>query len=482
MAKADADRTLPRMPFAGEFSPGVVKLREVLRIVAESAGDVGEMVERIRALYFTEHAAKRKDPEERVAQQRQLAGNVLIGMQSYKLMSNDALSDVGEELFATADDDELYRLFAVHILRRLPGMDVLAAIRGMQARRETVGLDALNEQLRRMGYYIPTHSSYATKMIGWLRLAGVFPSKRGSYEIDEEVVRSLIGVSVELVDEWSQMPAGHRAFIATLRKMMDGTGSREFPVKRVFDQVELDSGAVLGNEGSRKKAILQPLEDAEWIKVAYKSDGRGGKSGYLEVPDKLAEADFETLTGYSPSAIPAEIRPHLQAPLADVFDNLQSEDKYIKGLALEVLAVRIASDIGLVPTKFRLRGTSTGGAEVDMVAEGAHLHHSRWLFQCKNVKGAVALSDAAKEVGMAVVLKAHVIVLVTTGRFASSVQAFAEEVMLTQPYQMILIDGELLEKYRLRDATPLLRFLHDTAHDVMRLKSQQLQAADDGAE
>jgi len=481
MAKVDADGALPRLPFAGEFSPGVVKLREVLQVVDES-DNVVERVGRVRVLYFTEHAATRKDPEERLGQQRALAVNVFIGMQAYELMSDDALTDVGKQLLGTDDDDELYRLFAIHILRRLPGMDVLAAIREMQARREPVGLDSLNEQLRRMGYYIPTHSGYATKMIAWLRLAGVFPEKRGAYEIADEVVRSLIGVSVEMVDEWSQMPAGHRAFIATLRRMMDGSGSREFPVKRVFDQVEIDSGAVMGSEGSRKKTILQPLEGAGWIKVVYKSGGRGGKSGSLEALDKLSEADFETLTGYSPSAMPAEIRAHLQAPLSEVFSDLASEDTRTKGLALEVLAVRIASDIGLVPTKFRLRGASTGGAEVDMVAEGAHLHHTRWLFQCKNVKGAVALSDAAKEVGMAVVLKAHVIVLVTTGRFASSVQAFAEEVMRTQPYQMILIDGELLEEYRQRDATPLLKFLHDTAHDVMRLKSQQLRAADEGVE
>ncbi len=39
--------------------------------------------------------------------------------------------------------------------------------------------------------------------------------------------------------------------------------------------------------------------------------------------------------------------------------------------------------------------------KVDLIAEGAHLLFSRWLFQCKATKSTVQLSDLAKEIGMA---------------------------------------------------------------------------------
>ena len=67
---------------------------------------------------------------------------------------------------------------------------------------------------------------------------------------------------------------------------------------------------------------------------------------------------------------------------------------------------------------------------MDLVAEAVQLHFSRWLFQCKNT-ATVHLADLAKEVGLAVMLRAHVIVLVTTGRFSASVVDHANELAET---------------------------------------------------
>jgi hypothetical protein len=108
------------------------------------------------------------------------------------------------------------------------------------------------------------------------------------------------------------------------------------------------------------------------------------------------------------------------------------------------------------------------------VAEGAHLHFSRWLFQCKNTK-TVSLADLAKEVGMAVMLRAHVIVLVTTGRFAASVEAYGRELMDTQYLQVILIDRSTINAYQRGGSTTLLGYLHETAQATMRLKRAQIE-------
>jgi hypothetical protein len=111
----------------------------------------------------------------------------------------------------------------------------------------------------------------------------------------------------------------------------------------------------------------------------------------------------------------------------------------------------------LRPVAFRLRSKETNGAEVDLLADGIHLHSSRWLFQCKNVKR-VELADLAKEIGMATLLKSHVIVLVTTGAFRKTVPEAARRLAGTTSLQAVLLDKTVLGKYLEQGAASLVRF------------------------
>src|SRR6202021_2705349 len=96
----------------------------------------------------------------------------------------------------------------------------------------------------------------------------------------------------------------------------------------------------------------------------------------------------------------------------------------------------------------------TGGAEVDLVAEGVHLQFSRWLFQCKNTKR-VDVGVLAKEVGMATLLQAQVIVIATTGTFTPTLESYAHRVSQTTPFQVILVRQDVLEGYRSGGAAAL---------------------------
>jgi hypothetical protein len=180
------------------------------------------------------------------------------------------------------------------------------------------------------------------------------------------------------------------------------------------------------------------------------------------------------------SVVPAELRRLLSTPLAEIFDHLDSDDTHAKGIALELLALRIIRDVGLYPAAFRLRGTATQGAEVDVIANGVHLHYSRWLFQCKNTSQ-VRVNDIAKEVGMAVVMRAHVICMVTTGRFTSSVEEFAKGVAETSALQVVLIDRDLLEEYRRVGPSAVIDHLRSNAASVLRIKASQVDAAGDAS-
>ena len=75
---------------------------------------------------------------------------------------------------------------------------------------------------------------------------------------------------------------------------------------------------------------------------------------------------------------------------------------------------------------------------------------------------------------MAVMLRAHVIVMVTTGTFSGSVASFAAELMTNGQLQVILVDGEMLDEYKTGGRTVLQRHFHAHAQDVLRLKQTQL--------
>ena len=114
-----------------------------------------------------------------------------------------------------------------------------------------------------------------------------------------------------------------------------------------------------------------------WIERAPQTAGRGGKSPRIIATDKLINVDPDLLPDPAHSLPPSVINA-LQRPLEEIFADLESTDTHKKGIALEALAGKLAISLGLTPVEFRLRGSRTGGAEVDLIAEGAHLQFSRW--------------------------------------------------------------------------------------------------------
>jgi hypothetical protein len=218
------------------------------------------------------------------------------------------------------------------------------------------------------------------------------------------------------------------------------------------------------------------------VSHSVKPGGRGGKGGEIAATDKLTDVDFEMLIGFRPGDLPADLRSAMTTPLETIYENLDSEDTYTKGIALELLAVNLATDLGLMPLRLRVRGTRTGGAEVDLVAESAHLHFSRWLFQCKNTKK-VDVGVLAKEVGMAALLQAQVIVIATTGTVSKAVVTYAQRVSQTTPYQVVLVDGTMLGDYRSGGAMTLRHQFQEDAKSVMRQKrTQVLESLEDMGE
>lgn len=464
----------PRIPFGGEFSPNQIELARVLAIASRNAGDRAGAVEDIRQAYFAESAPSYSDPAERRIQQWKRAGNVLIGMQGYGLYDahTQALTTFGKELHGAASDAERFADFAREILLNRLGMTVLQAIRNIYARQEMPGKGTIAVELDRLGVSLPRATTHHLVLLSWLRQAGLV-SEPG-YDVDEDRVYEVAGLRVADVDAWTQLTNPQRAVLRVLHGLSAVHGTDPVPAQSVIELVEAEYGPIFGARDQLRSRVFNPLEQSGWVKMSARSGGRGAKSGSISATERLLELNLDSVPAAVASAIPATLIRKLNTPIGTIYDDLKSSDVNVKGIALELLALRIATDLNISPRRLRLSAAETSGGEVDLVAEAAHLHFSRWLFQCKNTH-AVALSDLAREVGMAVLLHAHVIVLVTTGAFRRTVVQAAKDVAESTPLQVVLLDGHDVESYRRQGASYLLDFFHAAAGRTLELKRPQIE-------
>jgi len=350
-------------------------------------------------------------------------------------------------------------------------MTVLQAVRNLQARGDTPTKGSVAAELERLGIRVPRATTHHQVLLSWLRKAGALVADRG-YEISEPAVAELAGVSLKAVDEWAALTNPQRAVLRVLRNLSVTHSGDPLPAQHVIELVEEEYGRIFGARDQLRKQVFAPLELAGWVSMSESSGGRGGKSGTIAAAPKLRELDIEALPAAVASDIPAELRAKLNTPLDTIYADLEAEETHIKGVALELLAIRIATDLNITPRRLRLRGVKTAGAEVDLIAEAAHLHFSRWLFQCKNTKS-TDVADLAKEVGMAVLLHAHVIVLVTTGKISPVVRGYAKTLAEQTPLQAVLVDGKVLKTYREKGAAALLDYFHEAAAQTMQTKRTQ---------
>lgn len=462
-----------RLPWTGEFTPGQLgdhALEETLAIVKANGGNRDKIVDAIRQRWFAESAQARKDPAERLKQQRTRSGNVLNGMQAYGLVSPTYyLTDVGLELHNETDSAKRNEQFVGFLLKHRRGLELVDLVRDLQQQHgASVTNDDVREELRRRGYQVTVNDSAPGKLRQWLATSGVFGD---GWDIDDARIAELTGTSVSTIGEWQSLTKVQRNFLATIRRLSETRGKSPILSPELVDFVREEHGAI-PNEGQIRK-VYQALAKSGWIQHIVKQDGRGGKGGSIAATDKLIDVDFELLVGFRPGNLPADMRAAMAMPLATVYDDLESDNTYTKGIALEVLSAKLASDLGLIPIRLRIRGVRTGGAEVDLVAEGAHLQFSRWLFQCKNTKR-VDVGVLAKEVGMATLIQAQVIVIATTGAFTSTVESYARRVNETTPFQVILVRQDVLEGYRSGGATALRECFRENAQQTMRLKRPQV--------
>ena len=466
------------LTFSGDFSPGIISdIGKLLKTASDNGGDKAKLIDAIRDEYFRDTAAGLSNPDARRKQQDTRAYNVILSLMAYGLLDRESytLTPVGLELLSATSPEGRAEAFAKHILFKCNGMVVLDAVRHLERQGKQPTKNNLLDTLRKVfGYDIPRASTRHTAILNWLAQAGVCGRAKERYRINEDRLEKLTGLKQADRDDWHTLSRDLRSFALSLRHLAMTHGEELLPARDVYDYA-MNRYGLETPEDQFAYRLFDPLEMGGWLTRPGRGAGRGGKSGLLKPTEKLLSSAIDIVSQEPEPNIPPDLMRHIQEPLAKIHKGLRSQAKHVKGIALELLALRMVMDLGLTPTGFRLRSGDTGGAEVDLTAEGAHLLFSRWTFQCKNTKK-VPLSELAKEIGMATMLKAHVVVMVATGSFASTVIDFAHQVAQTTPLQVVLVAGNVVDRYLEsgeKSIGLLMEFFRTAAAETMRLKEPQ---------
>lgn len=447
------------LPFGSEFSPHQIDLPTVLGFINQYSGDKKSFEEKLKITFFKENKTSEGN-------KKKLAMNLRLALQAYQIINNDIqFTNLGLHLYQHRDNDEkLYTELAKHILVNLHGLTLVQCVQDMQAAGEKVDLIKLRQWLQERGIHFPRGGKHPSMMRLWLEMAGVFSKQ---WQVNEAVLKELSGTSSEELNVLAQLTSEQRAFIKTLVNQ----GEKEKYFSNDIERLASITYGVKFNEKMLPKTVLYPLRDAGFITLerGTKSPGRGARPFLVASTEKLKTEFILPLLEQLEQRVNLDLRPLLRKSLAEIITELNDANTHIRGLALEALAFKLMRIIDLDYVATRLRGNTTGGAEVDLIFESSRLVFSTWQIQCKNT-ASVRLDDVAKEVGLTHMLKSNVIVMVSTGEIGPTAREYANKVMADSNLAIIMLDRADIDNI-VENPAYIINALNREAKYAMRLKA-----------
>ena len=417
----------------------------------------------VRDCYFARH-------ETTDYNKNKLANNSKLSLRAYGLIGkkDTTLTEIGLALHKLRDDeDALYEAFAGQILRNCQGMNFVQCVLDMEVAGEEINLTNLRRWLKDCGIYVPRGGKHMSTMRLWLEKAGIFVS---GYRVNLARLNEVLGVSMQEFEVLAAFTSEQGAYLKALANMGGGG-------PHLSNDIEKLATATYGisfNEKNLPKQVLYPLRDAGYVDLerGTKQAGRGAKPFLVTATSKLKADIITPLVEQLEQQTNADLRSLLVKSIKDIRNELNSADRHVRGLALEALAFKLMRLVDLSYVSTRLRGSATGGAEVDLVFESARLVFSRWQVQCKNTSR-VSLEDVAKEIGLTHFLKSSVIVIVSTGEIGDKARRYANKIMTDSNLCVVMIDGSDLVLIEDSPAKIVDVFTRE-AHHAMDLKKLEL--------
>lgn len=451
-------------PNSSQFSPVQTPLPELLLLVKNYQPDRQSVKAAIAKKFFSSSP----DPD--------IADNTIYALSEYQLIDKPktdigyaALTALGESLVEKASQnkfEEMYEELANHILLNLNGLELVKCVDDLVARGDKVTKATISKELTYRGFHIPRNGTHLNGMRQWLEQAGLVSP--GRWQANPLVLKNLLGgIDNEEVDAYSDLTTEQRAFAIAFARL-----DVEEALSNRVAQYATSLFGVEYPEGGLPQSTLFALQDAGLITCEKTTSGQGAKPYIVRPTNKLKNIFLDPLLQTIEKSVGLQYRKLIRMAYPDILNQLDDTDKNIKGRALEALAFYFGRLIGLEFVQWRLRSAQTGGAELDVIMEGANLIFSRWQIQCKNSAQAT-LDDIAKELGLAQIIKTNVIMVVTTGRIGNKATQFAEQIMRDTNYQIILLNKSHLIRIK-KDPTTISEILTEQSKAAMTLKRVQL--------
>lgn len=463
------------LPSTNEFTPNIIDLFFCLEAI-KTSNDRSQFIDKVRDEYFLEKAKTRTDPKERLIQQNKLAGNVLIGLRNYLLVKEEQieLTALGNQILN--EPEKAKDVFAKHLVDILCGTEILLSMdrlksRGVSPRNKKLLADELNSLgiQTKTGRNVSQSTTDHTKFATWLNWCEILDD---SDSIIEERFHNIIGRNSGLTSSLWALSDEQFIFLKHLWEEDRTKEQSSYTVKSLVNDSKAHYGDYISKMDQIAANIIQPLEEAGFLKIHRTSEGRGGNSGSVEPTQDLSELTAKDFDNKNDN-FNTDMR--VTKPLSQIFEEIESEDTHIKGIALEELSILIGQSLGLKFSSFRTMSSDTGGAEVDVIFEQQGIFYSKWLVQCKNTpKSPIHVSTVAKEVGNALVNTANGVIIVTSGKFTKAAVQYAEATMIKSNLQVHLIDGELLKLYKLNGTAALVRELLVSSEKAASLRNQSI--------
>lgn len=465
-----------KFTYGHQFEPKTMKLSELVQLCVECQPDRRRLQAAISEKYYSDHS-KQNDLQQGENRSK-LAMNTFLSLRAYQLVestsSNDweyTVTDIAQEILENRDaPDEAATIFARHILTNLTGMSLLKAVEAINARGDKPKLELIGYELQEMGYSLSPNAIYVSTMRQWLQEAGVFERE---YEINWDRVYDILELDKDYIDELYTLTSEQKYFLLAMLHMGITTLTRWSEIVRYATSVY----KIRFPSKSFVKEIIQPLSEADLIETEKTTGGRGAKPNLVKLTQK-AERELLSKLLASIAELTEVTQTELNRSFENVVEQLDHPDKYIKGKALELLAIWMIRLTSLRFTKWRKRDYETGQGEVDVLAASDRFVYHRWQIQCKNTRR-VDVDVLAKEVGMTFVTGADVVMIVTTGEFTRDAFQYAYRMMEVSRYYMVLIQKEDIEAIK-EDRTSIIKILDRRARRVFAKK--ELGLTDDAVD
>ena len=416
-----------KMPYGAEFSPEKIDIKELLEIAAKYNGDsTDNFVNDVSKKYFNANM--------------KMGGNCKNSMVAYGILEAGGginLSSFGNELVKMRRESEIYEAMAKKIFTCHNGLMLIEAIRTVSESGEQPTLVNISEMLNMMGCEtLPKTNKHVPTMKKWLEKAKVLKG----WDIKEKVLERMIGFKDKEISILKGLNHAQICFVKALCNSDNGS----FQSATKIRELAKSSFNVTFEEKSFAANIIRPLEEKNIIEKEVSMGSHGGNASEIRLIGTVKAEVLAPVLRQIEVIAGKEVIKYVQKPLDVLRNEMDDADKHVKGLALEAFAIKMMRIVDLDFIGTRVKGSETGGAEVDVIFDTTRLNYSRWQVQCKNTSK-VSLDQVAKEVGLSHVLKTNVIVILTTGQASKSAKEYAAKVMKELNLCIIFIEKDDVE-------------------------------------